>query len=955
MPKAGEAERQVAPALVHALLQYVRRVAGRDITAKVLAGSGLTADEVRDKDRWFSSAEAVALAETAARLCHDGGIGMRAGEELWSMLSSSQEYVDLVRAEGNVATALVASARRGSKMSTGHWVEVVESGDDHAVLTGRFRSRADAHPYYCGMTGGFYSQIPRAFGMLGNAVELQCQGDGAAECRFQIVWQPDPSRQTPDESTLSESRSRRQRLLDQLEQVHQLSSQLLSAERIDAVLAAITTEAGHAVQAPRYLLAVKVSDRDQLRVHHRGFRAGTENAFADRLLGGSLGEADGVLAADVEHDGRQFGRLAACFARGSSFGELDRRLLAAYARHAAAVLSHVAALEHAGTDRDTARALLDLARSIAGANTVAEVGRRLALTVPRVADSDTGSLWLWDAEQEALVLAAHSDYDPLDDYPGPRRLTAHEQSAVRELVAELTPQLLDATGAPAALRTVFDQTDLRHIAVAPITSHGEFVGVVAAGYRWTPPETHVLFPRLTGLADQAAVAMQNVQLVEQISQQAMHDPLTGLANRKKLQTDAETAIARARAAGTGVALLFIDLDRFKDVNDTLGHAAGDELIRQVATRIGAVTRPADTVARLGGDEFLVVLADVSEPEVAQATARRMVAAVREAFPLDGREVFISCSVGIACYPEGGEDYATLLKHADHAMYDAKSAGSDGIATHRPRSRHRTTRHLEIESQLHGAIANGEIEVFYQPQFAVSDGALVAAEALVRWRHPEQGLLSPASFIDAAAKSGLITDLDAYVRASALRQLRAWHDLGAQLLLALNVCARDVQAGGLAQRLITDTAAAGVSPEFVEIELTERSTSDEQVLGALVAEIRGAGFRVAIDDFGTGTSTLQRLEMLPIHTLKIDRGFLRVIDDHKHEPVVIDAIARMAHRLGLTTVMEGIETADQLAVVRACGVDLAQGFLLSPPIPAARLTAMLDAVQEERSQLLPLPA
>ena len=939
----ADEKRQVAPALIQALLSYVRNVGGEEAFAAVAGSVAIPVDELESDSRWFSSVEAIALADAAAQVCHDEHIGVRAGNELWLALSGRDGYLDLVRSAGSIGDAMAAAARRGTKTSTGRVLEVEAVSEDHLSLVCRYTDLASAHRFYCGMSAGFYSQVPLAFGLVGSAVELSCQLDGADRCVYRIAWRSDGRAQAPDAATLAGSGDRAQSLIDQLEQVHQLTSQLLSAQGVDEALARITREAGRAVQAPRYLLAVRVNDRDRLHVHLRGFREGTAESFAQRLLAGSVGEADGVLHADVVHDDQHYGRLAACYPRGSTFADQDRRLLAAYARHAAAVVRHVASLEQAATDRDTARALLDLARSIAGASSVAEVARRLADVVPRVADADTASIWVWDDERGELVLAAYADPVDATGFVGPHRLPASELEGVRELAISPSPRVLDADTVVEPVRGMLTSSGVRQVAVVPVTAHGEFAGIVCAGYRRELPAEPMLFARLAGLADHAATALQSVRLVEQMSHHASHDSLTGLANRQKLRDVAEQSLTRARRNNRRLALLFIDLDRFKNVNDTLGHAAGDELIRQVAERISDVTRPTDVLARLGGDEFLLVLNDLPDPDVARATAQRVVDTLRVPFTLDHQAVYISCSVGIACYPDHGSDFSTLLKHADAAMYDAKASGRNAVAVFSERGeRARSGAGLALESQLHAALDNDEFEVFYQPQFDLRSGEIFGAEALVRWRHPQYGLLEPASFLTVAEESGLISDIDRAVRTTAFAQTRRWQDDGRSFRIAVNLGARDLHSPDLADRLLAEAEAACLSADSVEVEITDRVVIDNVALSDLLGTLHDRGLRIAIDDFGTGTSVLGRLHRCPVETLKIDRSFIRDVEGDDDEPVVVQALVTLARSIGVATVVEGIENVHQLNAVRACGADLGQGFLLSRPVPAEQLTALLSS-------------
>jgi len=945
-------ERQVAPVLVHALLRYVRRVAGPDVVDEVVRRSPLPRDELFNDRRWFSSTEAIAIADAAAQVCHDEHIGVRAGIELWWMLCEKDGYVDLVRSTGDVGAAIAASAQRGSKLSTGRRNVVEEIGADHVILTGHYGDPATADRFYCGLSAGFYAQVPRAFGMVGDAAEVLCQLDGAGCCTYRITWQPDPNALAPDTASLAASADRVQQQIDQLEEVHQLTSQLLSADGVDEVLARVTAEAGRAVQAPRYLLAVRINDRDRLRVHQRGFRAGTADTFAERLLAGEVGESDGVLCADVAHDDRYHGRLAACYSRGSNFADNDRRLLRAYARHAAAVLDHVASLEQAATDRDTARALLDLARSIAGASSVAEVARRLVDTVPRVVDCDVAALWTWDEETDELVLSAYADGVAHTGFAGPARLAADELEDIRSLADAPSPLILDADTAAEPVRGMLTSSGLSQVAVVPVTLHGRFAGIVCAGYRRELPEEQTLFGRLAGLADHAAVALQSVRLVERISHQALHDNLTGLANRQKLQEHGELALARARRTKRRVALLFIDLDRFKNVNDTLGHAAGDELIKQVAQRITDTTRPTDVLARLGGDEFLLMLPDVADNDAAVAAAQRIVDTLQGPFVIGGRQaVYISCSIGVACYPDHGADYPSLVKHADIAMYTAKAEGRNQVALYTDRRAAPRPASIELEGQLHAAIERDEIEVFFQPQYDLAGGVVAGAEALVRWRHPTYGLLEPISFIGLAEESGLISAIDARVREVAFARTKAWHDEGHPIRIAVNLDGTDLRNPRFPARVIADVAASGLSPEFVEVEITDRVVIDDDTLRLALEEFHAAGLRVAIDDFGTGSSVLGRLHKCRVQTLKIDRGLIQDIQDNSQSGLIVEAVLALARNMGLTTVVEGIENVHQLEALRTYGADLGQGFLLSRPVAAETFATLLTTTTSVTASLL----
>jgi diguanylate cyclase (GGDEF)-like protein len=438
----------------------------------------------------------------------------------------------------------------------------------------------------------------------------------------------------------------------------------------------------------------------------------------------------------------------------------------------------------------------------------------------------------------------------------------------------------------------------------------------------------------------AAVTAQNAQLVEQASHQAMHDPLTGLANRRLAREHGQKGIQAARRDGRAMAICVANLDRFKNVNDTLGHAAGDELLRSVALRIENAVRDGDVLARIGGDEFVILLPGVGGNVDARSTADRIIANLAEPFTVGGHELYVSASVGIACYPQHGLDFDTLLRHAGAATYAVKATGRDAIAVYADSAATDRAELLQIETELHRAISGGELQVYYQPQLDLRDGRMVAVEALVRWQHPRRGLLAPASFLALAEESGLIAEIDAFVRRTAFGQIRSWLDRGHELYVAVNMSTRDLSDPGLLATLVDETSAAGLDPTHVELEITERVAIDNVHLKPVLAELSRAGFRLAIDDFGTGNSVLGRLNGTQVDTLKIDQSFVRDIVDEASATPVVQAITSLARNLRIDTVAEGVEESHQVPVLLRCGARIGQGYLFCRPVPADEVGRLL---------------
>ena len=440
----------------------------------------------------------------------------------------------------------------------------------------------------------------------------------------------------------------------------------------------------------------------------------------------------------------------------------------------------------------------------------------------------------------------------------------------------------------------------------------------------------------------AAGALENARLVDQIKHQALHDSLTGLPNQLLFEDRVDVALAQAGRTGSLVGVLFIDLDDFKKVNDGLGHPAGNQLLVQVARRLELVVRSSDTVARMGGDEFTVLTSAVGTHGDVVLASDRILEAFRQPFLLDGSEVFMTPSIGIAVYPEAGLSAASLLKHADTAMYRAKSRGRNTAELWSPEMGVTAHERLAMETDLRNALERGHLLLHYQPQVDLATGRVVAVEALVRWADPVRGLVGPDSFIPLAEQTGLILGLDEFVLREACAQARRWQERGLPAVrVAVNMSGRNVLLPDLAGRVATTLAAEGFDPAMLEVEVTE-SVAVSAAGAAQLRELRSVGVRLAIDDFGTGYSMLSRLREFPVDTLKIDRSFLHEVTSAADESPIVAGLIAMAHSLDLEVVAEGVELVPQLDFLARQGCDRAQGFLLARPVPAAEVEAMIAA-------------
>jgi diguanylate cyclase (GGDEF)-like protein len=422
--------------------------------------------------------------------------------------------------------------------------------------------------------------------------------------------------------------------------------------------------------------------------------------------------------------------------------------------------------------------------------------------------------------------------------------------------------------------------------------------------------------------------------------QALHDALTGLPNRTLFRDRVDQAVRGALRTGTRAAVLLIDLDRFKEINDTLGHHTGDALLKQVGPRLQGALRESDTMARLGGDEFAILLPGIPGALGAATVAEKLTEALHEPFLLEGITVPADASIGIALYPDHGRDADTLMQRADVAMYNAKG-NHRAYAVYAPEQDDYSPDRLALVGELREAIAGGALVLHYQPKFDLRAGTLTGAEALVRWEHPTRGPIPPGDFIPLAEHTGLIRPLTLWVLDAALRQCRAWRDEGFEVAVAVNVSAHDLTSGELPGDVGRLLGRWGVPARALRIEITESAMMADPLRARDVLEtLRDMGVALAVDDFGTGHSSLAYLKRLPVDELKIDRSFVINMASDENDAVIVRSTVALAHNLGLRVVAEGVETAGAAHTLRQLGCDLAQGYFYSRPLPPAGLTALL---------------
>nr|WP_272905796.1 GGDEF and EAL domain-containing protein [Pseudomonas petrae] len=448
---------------------------------------------------------------------------------------------------------------------------------------------------------------------------------------------------------------------------------------------------------------------------------------------------------------------------------------------------------------------------------------------------------------------------------------------------------------------------------------------------------------------QATVARLDLEMKErqrfeqELRRQAMHDSLTGLPNRALLMDRIEQAIKLAQRCDHSLTLLFLDLDRFKLVNDSLGHAAGDELLRVVTRRIGRLLRSGDTFARLGGDEFVLLLRSPMPANALADLTNRLSRVVAKPVRVADREVSVTCSLGYSVYPQDGEDATTLLKRADAAMYGAKEEGGNRVRCYTLDLISHAGERLEVETQLKQALQRGEFLLHYQPQIEIASGRIVGVEALVRWQHPTRGLVPPMEFIPIAEELGLIEQIGEWVLRTACAQAAAWQRSGLPAMrMAINVSARQFHNPALESVVAQVLAEHGLAPEQLELEITESlSMKNPEESIRILASFKALGISIAIDDFGTGYSNLAYLCQFPVRRIKLDRAFVHALGSPSSSHVIVEAIVAMAHKLDLLVVAEGVETVEQRNQLLCYGCDELQGYWFSRPVDADTCGGLLQ--------------
>ncbi len=952
MTGSEDCPRETSSATTRLVLGYVRDRAGEAAVARVLELADVphTLAELEDPSQWVSYDARCRLFAAVVEVLDDPGAMFQVGATLVTS-TVSPSLLLLVRALGSAAQVYRQLPRAVSKFSTTSTMTVLEATSTAATISfqlheGYMPSRLD-----CDYARGLISTVPEVFGLpRAHVVHDVCQASGQPACVYHVTWSRRHRWARGRRADDCELAALRQQLSD----LQSASADLVASDDVGKVLQQITQRAAASVLAQGYLLAVHAADGGPPLVQATGIPAAEVDRLAARLLAGEDPGRSAVVV-DIASARRSHGRLAAIYADGQQGLYGERRLLAAYASHAAAALDLLTALEDSRRDGARSAALLSLAHRLAGVTDAGDVARIVCEALPSIVGCSHAAVRLWEpvagelrtastvglsAEREQVVRSAV--------------LRAIEVPELAELVTARQPTTVTKADASPVLAALLGALGVEHVIAVPLLSGDELLGVATASWgAGADPADRAgeLVLRLSAVADQAATALQGARLVSTVRHQALHDALTGLPNRVLFADRLEQALA----SGADTAVLFCDLDRFKQVNDQLGHAAGDELLRQVAQRLGAAVPDGAVLGRLSGDEFAVLLVGDTDPEGA---ARALVDRFEQPFRLEGRELRVTMSVGVARADREDLRADALLRASDTAMYVAKQQGRNQISVAAPRrAEGPRTAAPSFEQELRAAIRSGDLHLLYQPVVALHGRGpsataareVVAVEALVRWDHPRLGPLGPGAFVPAAEDSGLVVELDLWVLAEATRALGAWDERSGPppRRVAVNLSGRSLVDPRLRGAVLESLAHSGLPPARLELEVVEsRALVDLPGVGEQLSALRSLGVGIALDDFGTGFSTLTWLQQLPADRVKLDRSFTTSLTASPKARALVRGVLALADELGLEVVGEGVETPAQLAALHDAGCRLFQGYLLGRPGPLRTATSppLLAAAQ-----------
>ncbi|MDX6214860.1 MAG: hypothetical protein QOG99_444 [Frankiales bacterium] len=919
------------------VLDHVRAVLGADGVAALLSGAqeDRPIELLLDDTTWSSYGQFRRLLETAARLlASHGGLEVMAG--LPSLGSNpSPELARMMQALGSPLAVALTTTDAAPSLYPLLAMSVEVLAPTHVRFHRRVLADHEPFPELCAFFIGLVPRTVRLFGLrVLDVREVHCQLRGDEDCVTELRWD-----ETADLAVQRDLMRMRMEIAEsRLEGFQQTVNDIVSADDLGAVLTRIVQSAARATTAPGFVLSV-----DALPRGTGIFADGISVEEAERVLA----DADSYLCVEVASARQRYGRLLAVVPPSSSFHE--RTSLEAYARLAATALDSAFALEQARRQAQAAEALLRLSRSLADLTSSAELAAKLTRAVPDVIDCD-GAAVLLISDGVARVAAHYGCSPELADELDRQEFAGNELLQLLQLDRR-TPEDMSPQG-----RALMETFGWQAIAAAPLEIDGETYGMLIASVRHDKARIlndEKLTDRFAGLAGQAAVALRNSQLMDQIRHQALHDPLTHIPNRTLLMERAEQMLADARSGDGTVAALFLDLDGFKEVNDTLGHDIGDGLLQAVAERLQSLVRDQDTVGRLGGDEFIVLVECGSMDTDVKDLADRLLRGIREPLMLPGcdRPIAVGASIGIAIGDRAcAED---LLHDADMALHQAKASGKNcyrvftseiGASVVLRAELAGVAGHLagHVSGHVSGHLSgHGELSIVYQPMVDLTTKAVVGVEALLRWDRDELGQVSPTTFVPLLEESGMIVDVGRWVLHEACREAAALRDAGHQLTMSVNASARQLECIEFVDDVRAALRDSGIPGDALVLEITETALMrDIHATRDVLTQLKQLGVGIAIDDFGTGYSSLAYLRDFPVDILKIARGFVAGGTHSAATRQLLSTFVELGRSLGLRTVAEGIETQAELQWLRHLGCDTGQGYLCSPPLSAHEVAGLL---------------